>query len=67
VRRFLANNPAEFDPRKYLKETIAAMRDICIARYEAFGSAGHASKIKPISLEDMASAYEAGTLDAKIN
>jgi fructose-bisphosphate aldolase class II len=67
VRRFLAQNPAEFDPRKYLKETIAAMRDICIARYEAFGSAGHASKIKPISLEDMASAYEAGTLDAKIN
>jgi fructose-bisphosphate aldolase class II len=67
VRRFLAHNPAEFDPRKYLKETIAAMRDICIARYEAFGSAGHASKIKPISLEDMASAYEAGTLDAKIN
>jgi len=67
VRRFLAQNPAEFDPRKYLKETIAAMRDVCVARYEAFGSAGHASQIKAISLEAMASAYEAGTLDAKVN
>ena len=67
VRRFMAQNPAEFDPRKFLKATIAAMRDICIARYEAFGSAGHASRIKAISLEDMASAYEAGTLDAKVN
>ncbi|MBS98006.1 MAG: fructose-bisphosphate aldolase class II [Oceanospirillaceae bacterium] len=67
VRRFMAQNPSEFDPRKFLKETIGAMRDICIARYEAFGTAGHASKITAISLEDMASAYEAGELDAKVN
>jgi len=67
VRRFMAQNPSEFDPRKFLKETISAMRDICIARYEAFGTAGHASKIKAISLEDMAVAYEAGKLDAKVN
>ncbi|WP_417581273.1 class II fructose-bisphosphate aldolase [Nitrincola sp.] len=67
VRRFLAQNPAEFDPRKYLKETINAMREICIARYEAFGTAGHASSITPIALEDMAERYEAGQLDVKIN
>ncbi|WP_027853580.1 class II fructose-bisphosphate aldolase [Marinobacterium litorale] len=67
VRRFMAQNPSEFDPRKFLKETIGAMRDICIARYEAFGTAGHASKITAISLEDMATAYEAGELDAKVN
>ncbi|MBV1788409.1 fructose-bisphosphate aldolase class II [Marinobacterium sp. D7] len=67
VRRFMAQNPSEFDPRKFLKETISAMRDICIARYEAFGTAGNASKIKAISLEDMAVAYEAGKLDAKVN
>ncbi|QEW08064.1 class II fructose-bisphosphate aldolase [Nitrincola iocasae] len=67
VRRFLAQNPAEFDPRKYLKETITAMREICIARYEAFGSAGHASSITPIALEDMAERYESGQLDVKIN
>ena len=51
IRRFLAQNRAEFDPRKYLKETVTAMRDICIARYEAFGAAGQTSKINPISLE----------------
>lgn len=67
VRRFLAQNPAEFDPRKYLKETIDAMREICIARYEAFGAAGQASRISPIALEDMAERYEAGQLDVKIN
>jgi fructose-bisphosphate aldolase class II len=57
VRKFLAENPAEFDPRKYLKETITAMQDICVARYEAFGTAGHADKIKVISLEDMVNKY----------
>jgi fructose-bisphosphate aldolase class II len=57
IRRFMANNTAEFDPRKYLKETMTAMSDICIARYEAFGTAGHADKIKPITLEDMAENY----------
>ncbi|WP_396588209.1 class II fructose-bisphosphate aldolase [Bermanella sp. R86510] len=66
VRRFLAENPAEFDPRKYLKASIEAMRDICIARYEAFGAAGNASKIKPISLEEMFVKYEAGQLDPKV-
>ena len=66
IRRFLAENPSEFDPRKYLKKTIDAMSDICIARYDAFGASGQASKIKVISLEDMAEAYEAGKLDARI-
>ncbi len=67
IRRFMAHNPAEFDPRKYLKETITAMRDICINRYEAFGTAGNAPKIKPISLEDMFQRYEAGELDPRVN
>ena len=62
VRRFLANNPAEFDPRKYLAETTKAMRDIAIARYEAFGAAGQAGKIKPLSLEAMFQRYESGEL-----
>jgi fructose-bisphosphate aldolase class II len=57
VRRFLAENPAEFDPRKYLKETMAAMQQVCEDRYNAFGTAGHADKIKVVSLDDMASRY----------
>jgi fructose-bisphosphate aldolase class II len=66
IRRFLAQNPAEFDPRKYLKESITAMRDICMARYEAFGTAGYADKIKPISLEKMFQRYESGDLDPRV-
>ena len=53
VRRYLAENPAAFDPRSYLKETITAMKDIAVARYEAFGTAGNASKIKAVGLDAM--------------
>ncbi|WP_374964721.1 class II fructose-bisphosphate aldolase [Spongiibacter tropicus] len=66
IRRFLAQNPSEFDPRKYLKETIKEMKAICVARYEAFGTAGNASKIKPVSLDVMFADYEAGKLDPKV-
>jgi fructose-bisphosphate aldolase class II len=43
------------------------MEQICKARYEAFGAAGMASKIKPISLEKMAGLYAKGSLDPKVN
>ncbi|GMG87799.1 class II fructose-bisphosphate aldolase [Biformimicrobium ophioploci] len=67
VRRFLAHNKAEFDPRKFLAETTKAMKEIVVARYEAFGTAGNASKIKPVSLETMFQRYESGELDPKIS
>jgi fructose-bisphosphate aldolase class II len=67
IREFMAKNPSEFDPRKYLAKTVSAMRDVCIARYEAFGTAGNASKIKPISLEKMFERYAKGELNAKVN
>ena len=57
IRQFLAEHPAEFDPRKYLAASMVAMKDIVKARYEDFGTAGNASKIKPISLEAMAGHY----------
>lgn len=62
IRRYLANNPSEFDPRKYFQESVKAMMAICKDRYEAFGAAGQASKIKPISLEQMVALYDAGKL-----
>jgi len=62
VRRFLSEHPAEFDPRKFLKKTIEAMKDICLERYQAFGCAGQASKIKPLSLEAMFKRYASGEL-----
>ena len=57
VRRFLAENPSEFDPRKFLAVTMNAMQTLCQARYEAFGAAGNASKIRPVGLEAMADMY----------
>src|SRR5471030_2214186 len=67
MRRLMATNPSEFDPRKFFGATVTAMRDVCIARYEAFGTAGNASKIKPISLEAMYQRYLKGELNAKVN
>ena len=58
VRKHLAENASNFDPRKFLKESTAAMKEICKARYESFGSAGNASKITPVSLEGMIGYYK---------
>jgi len=66
IRRYLAKNPKEFDPRKYLGETVKAMKDICKARYESFGTAGWADKIKVLSLEKMTERYQAGDLDPRV-
>ena len=66
VRKFLAENKKEFDPRKWLAASTKGMKEICKARYQAFGCAGQASKIKPISLEAMVKRYEKGELDPKV-
>ena len=67
VRRHLADNPSNFDPRKFLAEATKGMTEICKNRYEAFGSAGNASKINEKSLEVMFESYAAGDLDAKVS
>lgn len=66
-RRIAEQNKAEFDPRKFLKPAMDAMRDLCKARLEAFGTAGHASKIKVIPMDDMAKRYASGSLAPKTN
>src|SRR6201993_4118390 len=48
IRRVLSKTPEEFDPRKYLKPAMEAMRKVCAQRFEEFGAAGHADKIKPL-------------------
>jgi fructose-bisphosphate aldolase class II len=58
VRKHLVDNPSNFDPRKFLKESTKGMMEICKARYEAFGCAGHASKITAKSLETMVDFYK---------
>ncbi len=67
IRRHLDANKSNFDPRKFLAEATTGMTEICKARYEAFGTAGNASKIKAQSLEIMFDRYASGELDPKIN
>jgi fructose-bisphosphate aldolase, class II len=67
IRRHLDANKSNFDPRKYLAEATKGMTEICKARYEAFGTAGNADKIKVKSLETMFELYETGKLDPKVN
>lgn len=58
VRKFLAQNKSEFDPRKFLTPTMHAMKSIVLARLEAFGTAGQISNIKKVyNLEEMAERY----------
>ncbi|MDO8180041.1 MAG: class II fructose-bisphosphate aldolase [Undibacterium sp.] len=63
MRRTMALQPSEFDPRKFFKDATAAAKDLCQLRFEAFGSAGQAAKIKVMSLEKMAQRYGQGELD----
>ncbi|MGJ3704450.1 MULTISPECIES: class II fructose-bisphosphate aldolase [Variovorax] len=50
MRRAMGSDRSEFDPRKFLKEATAAARDLCIDRFQAFGSAGMAARIRPVAL-----------------
>jgi fructose-bisphosphate aldolase class II len=67
IRKHLFDNKSNFDPRKFLKEATKAMSGICKDRFEAFGCAGMADKIKPTSLEVMFGLYKAGKLDPKVS
>ncbi|MGB6976964.1 MAG: class II fructose-bisphosphate aldolase [Gammaproteobacteria bacterium] len=67
IRRHLAKNPAEFDPRKYLGDAIKAMTEICKSRYEQFGTAGYADKIKVLPVEKMYARYKKGELDPRVH
>lgn len=62
VREALAANPKEFDPRHFLKPSIKYMKKVCADRYNEFGAAGQASKIKVMSLDDFAAKYAKGEL-----
>ncbi|MCX8506525.1 MAG: fructose-bisphosphate aldolase class II [Alphaproteobacteria bacterium] len=57
-RKIATLHKGEFDPRAFLKPAIAAMQRVCEQRYEQFGAAGQASKIKPLPLSEMAKIYK---------
>jgi fructose-bisphosphate aldolase class II len=67
VRHFMAQNRSKFDPREYLKPARDAAKQICKARYEQFGCAGQASRVKPVALDAMASRYQRGGLKQVVN
>ena len=59
MHQYLAQpeNAADLDARKIYKAARDAMQTLCQRRYKAFGSAGHASKIKAIQLAEMVKRY----------
>jgi fructose-bisphosphate aldolase class II len=57
IRRAMAKDPSEFDPRKFLKDAMLAARALCKDRFEAFGCAGQAKRIAAEPLEKMAQRY----------
>jgi fructose-bisphosphate aldolase, class II len=65
IREAAFKDPSNFDPRHFLKPSIAYMKKVCLRRYESFGTAGNASKIKQQPLDIYAVKYEKGELDAK--
>lgn len=60
IRQYLAQqeNASDFDPRKIYKVARDAIQELCQSRYETFGSAGHASKIKAMPLNQMVKRYK---------
>ena len=66
IRAHMFKNPEEFDPRKFLIDARKAAMGICKARFEAFGSAGQASKIKPATMETMGERYAKNELKPRV-
>jgi len=60
MRRAMGKDRSEFDPRKFFKDALAAAKGLCKERFEAFGCAGQAERIKPVRLEAMAVMYRCG-------
>ena len=65
-RKLAQESPQAFDPRKFLQPAIDAMEALCRDRFERFGTAGNASKIRTIPMDEMAENYASGALDPQI-
>ena len=57
MRKTFAEQPSEFDPRKALLAAKQAARGIVKSRFEAFGCAGQAGRIKPVHLDALATKH----------
>jgi len=65
-RKVAKENPTQFDPRKFLVPAMDEMEKLCLDRFERFGTAGNASKITVIGLDEMAARYASDSLDPQI-
>ena len=64
-RKIARDKPREFDPRKFMIPAMAELEKLCRDRFEQFGTAGQAARIKPIGMDEMAVRYLSGKLDPK--
>ncbi|TVQ63289.1 MAG: fructose-bisphosphate aldolase class II [Spirulina sp. DLM2.Bin59] len=66
IREAAFKDPKNFDPRHFMKPSIKYMQQVCADRYQSFGTAGNATKIKQIALDDFAKKYASGELNATV-
>jgi fructose-bisphosphate aldolase class II len=66
LRKVAAERPAEFDPRNFMKPAMAALEHLCAQRFEQFGAAGQAGRIRPLPPSEMARRYRSGALEPQI-
>jgi len=57
IRKFLSENPSEFDPRSYFGAAREAVYQVVKGKMLDFGSNGHASDYSPVSLEQAKAYY----------
>lgn len=48
IRKHLAENPKNFDPRAYLKAARLAMKQVCLERYQSLNCSNMAAKIRSL-------------------
>ena len=64
IREAAAKDPSNFDPRHFMKPSMKYMQQVCADRYQQFWTAGNASKIKQVSLDEYAAKYAKGELSS---
>ncbi|MBE9118589.1 fructose-bisphosphate aldolase class II [Lusitaniella coriacea LEGE 07157] len=65
IRKAAMEDTKNFDPRHFLKPSIKMMKEVCLDRYQQFDTAGNASKIKQLTLDEYAAKYAKGELSAQ--
>ena len=58
IRKVFGETPEKFDPRDYMGPARDAMKKVCMERMIAFGQAGNAGKIKPMTCKEMVAFYK---------